>query len=89
MENESKPSASKASQPVGERLEGLPNMYRSNIKLGMEVEIVLKKDQRTGKRTRGIVQWILTSKPFHSRGIKVTLDTRQVGRVQEIITESL
>ncbi len=62
-----------------------PNMFRSNIKLGMEVEVVLKKDQRTGKRTRGKVQWILTSKPFHSRGIKVTLNTRQVGRVQEII----
>jgi len=63
-----------------------PNMFRANIKLGMEVDVVLKKDQRTGKRTRGKVQWILTSKPFHSRGIKVTLDTRQVGRVQEIIT---
>ncbi len=62
-----------------------PNMYRENIKLGMEVDIVLKKDQRTGKRTRGKVQWILTSAAFHSRGIKVTLDTRQVGRVQEFI----
>lgn len=62
-----------------------PNMFRSNIKLGMEVDIVLKKDQRTGKRTRGNVQLILTSSPFHSRGIKVQLDTRQVGRVQEII----
>lgn len=62
-----------------------PNMFRANIKLGMEVDIVLKKDQRTGKRTRGKVQWILTSADFHSRGIKVTLDNRQVGRVQEII----
>ena len=62
-----------------------PNMFRANIQLGMEVDIILKKDQSTGKRTRGKVQWILTSKPFHSRGIKVTLDTRQVGRVQEII----
>ena len=62
-----------------------PNMFRANIELGMEVEVVLKKDQRTGKRTRGKVQWILTSVAFHSRGIKVTLDTRQVGRVQEII----
>lgn len=61
------------------------NMFRSNIQLGMEVDIVLKKDQRTGKRTRGKVQFILTSSPFHSRGIKVQLDTRQVGRVQEII----
>lgn len=62
-----------------------PNMYRENIRLGMEVNIVCKKDQRTGKRTRGKVQWILTSAAFHSRGIKVMLDTRKVGRVQEII----
>ncbi|MGZ4056947.1 MAG: YwbE family protein [Bacteroidia bacterium] len=62
-----------------------PNMYRVNIRIGQEVDIVLKKDQRTGKRTRGKVQWILTSAPFHSRGIKVTLESRQVGRVQEII----
>ncbi|CAN5325437.1 YwbE family protein [soil metagenome] len=62
-----------------------PNMFRANIKIGLEVAVVLKKDQRTGKRTVGKVQWILTSAPFHSRGIKVTLDTRQVGRVQEIL----
>lgn len=62
-----------------------PNMFRANIKLGQEVEIVLKKDQKTGKRTRGKVLFILTSAAFHSRGIKVTIDTRQVGRVQEII----
>jgi len=54
----------------------------------MEVNVVLKKDQRTGKRTRGIVKSILTSAPFHTRGIKVTLESRQVGRVQEIINES-
>ena len=60
-------------------------MYRENIHIGMQVGIVLKKDQRTGKRTYGSVLWILTSAAFHSRGIKVTLDTRQVGRVQEIV----
>jgi len=63
-----------------------PGMYRDNIRLGMEVDIVLKKDQKTGKRTRGFVRWILTSAPFHSRGIKVIVDSRQVGRVQEIIS---
>jgi len=63
-------------------------MYRTNIKIGIEVNVVLKKDQRTGKRTRGIVKNILTSAPFHTRGIKVTLESRQVGRVQEIINES-
>ncbi len=62
-----------------------PNMYRVNMRLGIEVDVVLKKDQRIGKRTRGKVQWILTSAAFHSRGIKVMLDNRQVGRVQEII----
>ncbi|HSH67058.1 MAG TPA: YwbE family protein [Bacteroidia bacterium] len=62
-------------------------MFRVNIKLGQEVAIVLKKDQRTGKRTRGKVKWILTSAPFHSRGIKVILENRQIGRVQEIITD--
>jgi uncharacterized repeat protein (TIGR03833 family) len=62
-----------------------PNMFRENIKIGQEVDVVLKKDQRTGKRTRGKVQCILTSASFHSRGIKVTLESRQVGRVQEII----
>ncbi len=61
--------------------------HRANIKLGMTVDVVLKKDQRTGKRTRGVVRWILTSAAYHSRGIKVMLDTRQVGRVQEIITD--
>jgi uncharacterized repeat protein (TIGR03833 family) len=49
---------------------------------------VLKKDQRTGKRTIGNVQWILTSAPYHSRGIKVMLSSRQVGRVQEILNKS-
>ncbi len=60
--------------------------YREYIRLGMEVAIVLKKDQKTGKLTRGKVQWILTSAAYHSRGIKVQLTNRQVGRVQEIIS---
>lgn len=63
-----------------------PNMFRANIRLGLEVAIVLKKDQRTGKRTVGKVQFILTSAAFHSRGIKVQLDSRQIGRVQEILS---
>jgi uncharacterized repeat protein (TIGR03833 family) len=59
-----------------------PAHYRENIKLHAPVEVVLKKDQKTGKLTKGYVRWVLTSKPFHSRGIKVMLETRQVGRVQ-------
>jgi uncharacterized repeat protein (TIGR03833 family) len=51
----------------------------------MKVAVVLKKDQKTQTLTTGIVRWILTSKPYHSRGIKVLLDTKQVGRVQRIL----
>jgi len=57
---------------------------RKDIYAGLTVDIVLKKDQRTGKRTRGIVQNILTSSPNHPRGIKVRLSDGQIGRVQEI-----
>lgn len=60
---------------------------RSNIKIGALVNIVLKKDQRTGELTEGIVKRILTSAPKHHRGIKVMLDDGQVGRVQEILEE--
>lgn len=58
--------------------------HRKDIYPGLEVEIILKKDQRTGKRTSGIVKDILTSAAFHSRGIKVRLEDGQVGRVVEI-----
>lgn len=59
---------------------------RSHIRPGLEVEIVLKKDQATGKTTRGIVKDILTKSPNHPHGIKVRLQDGQVGRVKEIIT---
>ncbi len=57
---------------------------RSDIYPGLEVDIILKKDQRSGKKTRGIVKDLLTSSAFHSRGIKVRLEDGQVGRVVEI-----
>jgi uncharacterized repeat protein (TIGR03833 family) len=57
---------------------------RNNIRPGMTVDIVLKQDQRTGRRTRGIVRDILTKSPHHPHGIKVRLEDGQVGRVQEI-----
>ncbi|HTY90064.1 MAG TPA: YwbE family protein [Methanocella sp.] len=59
---------------------------RKDIRPGLEVDIVLKQDQRTGKRTRGIVKEILTNSSFHPHGIKVRLTNGQVGRVQEIIS---
>lgn len=58
---------------------------RKNIKPGITVDIVLKQDQRTGKRTRGIVKDILTKSLDHPHGIKVRLETGEVGRVKEII----
>ena len=60
---------------------------RANIKPGMLVLIVLKKDQRTGTLTEGIVKDLLTSVPKHHRGIKVRLQDGQIGRVQEIVEE--
>ena len=57
--------------------------YRKDIHPGLEVAIILKKDQRNGKLTYGIVQDILTSAAFHSRGIKVRLRDGQIGRVAE------
>ncbi|MHC1725952.1 MAG: YwbE family protein [Syntrophobacteraceae bacterium] len=60
---------------------------RSDIRPGVRVEIVLKKDQRTGKRTVGVVKDILTSSAFHSRGIKVRLEDGRIGRVQEILPD--
>lgn len=60
---------------------------RSNIKPGMSVLIVLKQDQRSGKLTEGIVKEILTKSPNHPHGIKVRLESGQVGRVKEILAQ--
>lgn len=61
---------------------------RNEIRRGMRVEIVLKEDQRTGKRTAGVVRDILTSAAYHSRGIKVRLEDGQVGRVQAALPDA-
>jgi len=58
---------------------------RADITPGIEVEIVLKQDQRSGKLTLGTVQNILTSSSFHPHGIKVRLTDGQVGRVKNIL----
>lgn len=60
--------------------------YRENLGMGMEVEIVTKRDQKTMQVTTGFIKRILTSKPYHSRGIKVMLQDWSVGRVQNIIS---
>jgi uncharacterized repeat protein (TIGR03833 family) len=60
---------------------------RTNIRLGLRVQIVLKQDQSSGKLTEGIVQSILTNSPNHPHGIKVRLMSGQVGRVKVILEE--
>lgn len=60
---------------------------RTDVKIGQEVEIVLKKDQATGELTDGIIKRILTNSKFHPHGIKVLLDTGEVGRIQNILTD--
>lgn len=65
----------------------MPNRERKNIRAGLKVAVVLKQDQRTGKRTVGIVKDLLTNSGNHPHGIKVRLTDGQVGRVQEILTE--
>ena len=58
---------------------------RSNIQLGINVAIVLKKDQRTGTLTNGTVKDILTGSPQHPHGIKVRLESGEIGRVKKIL----
>lgn len=62
---------------------------RSDIKTGMLVKIVLKEDQRSGELTEGIVKDILTKSSKHPHGIKVRLETDEIGRVKEIVDEVL
>lgn len=57
---------------------------RSDVEPGAEVEVVLKQDQRTGKTTRGVVKAVLTKSSYHPHGIKVRLESGQVGRVREV-----
>lgn len=65
----------------------MPIPKRSDIKLGMLVQIVEKQNQRTGKLTEGVVFRILTSSSTHPHGIKVMLEDGKVGRVQTIVPE--
>lgn len=58
---------------------------RKDIKPGLRVNIVLKKDQRNGRLTEGVVKQLLTKSPTHPHGIKVRLEDGQVGRVKEIL----
>lgn len=62
---------------------------RKDVRPGLTVEIVLKQDQRTGRLTRGVVKDVLTKSPHHPHGIKVRLETGEVGRVKEIVKEGV
>jgi uncharacterized repeat protein (TIGR03833 family) len=63
----------------------MPGKIRKNIKKGLEVNIVLKQNQRSGTLTNGFVKDILTNASNHPHGIKVRLETGEIGRVKEII----
>jgi len=60
---------------------------RKNITIGADVEIVQKQDQRSGELTEGVVKKILTKSPNHPHGIKVMLETGEVGRVKRVLEE--
>ena len=60
---------------------------RKDIKPGIRVNITLKKDQRTGRLTQGVVKQILTKSPTHPHGIKVRLEDGQIGLVKEILAD--
>ena len=62
---------------------------RSDVKPGILVNIVQKQHQRTGELTEGIVKNLLTNSPNHPHGIKVRLETGEVGRVHEIFDEEV
>lgn len=63
----------------------MSSIRRKDIKKGNRVRIVLKIDQRTGKLTEGVVKDILTKSSSHPHGIKVRLETGQVGRVKQLL----
>lgn len=62
----------------------LPGSIRANIQIGSEASIVQKHHQRSGELTEGTVKRILTSSPSHPHGIKVMLETGEVGRVKSV-----
>ncbi len=64
----------------------MDGQYRKNIQPGVEVDIVLKADQRSGRLTRGTVDAILTRSSHHPHGIKVRLADGQVGRVKAVLS---
>lgn len=60
-----------------------------NVRPGLTVDIVMKQDQRTERLTRGIIKDVLTKSPYHPHGIKVRLETGEVGRVKEVVNKGI
>lgn len=60
---------------------------RKDMRPGLRVAVVMKPDQRTGKRTIGVIKDILTSAATHPHGIKVRLSSGQIGRVKAILPD--
>lgn len=60
---------------------------KKDVRPGLRVDIVLKQDQLTGRLTRGVVKDVLTKSSYHPHGIKVRLETGEVGRVKEVVGE--
>ena len=67
-----------------DKIEAMNDTNRVKISPGLHVRIVLKKDQGSGKLTEGIVKDVLTKSPTHPHGIKVRLESGEIGRVKEI-----
>ena len=65
----------------------LSGKFRNNVTIGAEVEIVQKHHQRSGELTNGFVKRLLTKSPEHTHGIKVLLETGEVGRVKNVLEE--
>jgi uncharacterized repeat protein (TIGR03833 family) len=72
----------------GERRESMDGKHRKNIRPGLKVTVTQKPDQRSGRLTGGLMKDILTTSVYHPHGIKVRLETGEVGRVQEMVETS-
>ncbi len=64
----------------------LSGQHLENISIGVEVDIIQKHHQRSGEITNGFVKRILTKSSQHPHGIKVMLETGEVGRVKQVLS---
>jgi len=81
LENQITPEESRINMEDAKFTDGTK---RENIKVGLTADIVLKKDQRSGRLTQGVIMRILTKSPKHTHGIKVQLESGDVGRVKKV-----